>query len=441
MVIENIMGWRSFSPFKNGTIDDKWDQVNRSYVFILFLFMGIVSSLRQYTGGLIACDGFSKFSPQFSEDFCWTLGMYTVEEAYHMPIDMVPYPGIMPSQLPGCLPRMLKNGTRFKCPESSTILPVNKIYHLWYQWASFWFYIVAVAFYIPYIVFKQLGGEDYKPLIRMLKSPLLDHDGMELAVNKTVHWCLLRFKTYMFGKGYNAWWRRNSLSFVFMATKILYLLVVMVVFYATDQMFEYGSFFKYGAEWSGVKFSPLKRNISDYQTYQKDILFPKIVSCEIKRFGASGIETETAQCVLAPNVLNQYLFLIAWFVLVMAFFSNMISCFLHISEMCFVGGTYSRMLDEAMMQDIPKYRYVFKHCGAGGREILQILHENSNPIMFEKIYKMLVNELVDIKGSRKKQGLLISNSSVTDSTKGYSSSSRSSNTYAMGEPMALKVSR
>ena len=35
----------------------------------------------------------------------------------------------------------------------------------------------------------------------------------------------------------------------------------------------------------------------------------------------------------------------------------------------------------------------------GGREILQILHENSNPIMFEKIYKMLVNELVDIKVS------------------------------------------
>ena len=44
----------------------------------------------------------------------------------------------------------------------------------------------------------------------------------------------------------------------------------------------------------------------------KDLLFPKMVACEIKRWGPSGLEDENGMCVLAPNVINQYIFLILW---------------------------------------------------------------------------------------------------------------------------------
>ena len=45
-------------------------------------------------------------------------------------------------------------------------------------------------------------------------------------------------------------------------------------------------------------------------------------------------------------------------------------------------------------QDKPSFRYVFFHIGAGGREIIQILTEISNPMIFSRIYSELVERLV-----------------------------------------------
>ena len=43
--------------------------------------------------GIISCDGFTKYSGSFSEDYCWTQGLYTIKEAYdHLAVN-VPYPG------------------------------------------------------------------------------------------------------------------------------------------------------------------------------------------------------------------------------------------------------------------------------------------------------------------------------------------------------------
>ena len=38
----------------------------------------------------------------------------------------------------------------------------------------------------------------------------------------------------------------------------------------------------------------------------------QMVACEIKRWGPTGLEDENGMCVLAPNVINQYIFLILW---------------------------------------------------------------------------------------------------------------------------------
>ena len=43
---------------------------------------------------LIACNGFDKFGAAFSEDYCWTQGLYTVKEAYDLLSVNVPYPGL-----------------------------------------------------------------------------------------------------------------------------------------------------------------------------------------------------------------------------------------------------------------------------------------------------------------------------------------------------------
>ena len=61
-------------------------------------------------GDKINCDGFTKFSQAYAQDFCWTVGLYTIKEAYHLPAEVVPYPGVIPKDIPSCQSRMLKNG-------------------------------------------------------------------------------------------------------------------------------------------------------------------------------------------------------------------------------------------------------------------------------------------------------------------------------------------
>lgn len=49
------------------TIDDGWDQLNRSFMFVLLVVMGTTVTVRQYTGSVISCDGFKKFGSTFAE--------------------------------------------------------------------------------------------------------------------------------------------------------------------------------------------------------------------------------------------------------------------------------------------------------------------------------------------------------------------------------------
>ena len=236
---------------------------------------------------------------------------------------------------------------------------------------------------------------------------------MQVIQERVVNWLFFRFKTYIFGKGYYAWLRKNSFSLAIGITKLSYLVITILVFYLTGFMFEYdrNTWYRYGADWYGTRFSSYM-DMNHTQTLTKDILFPKMVACEIKRWGPSGIEVETAQCVLAPNVLYQYLFLFTWYLLMAVFFANLISCFLHISEMFFSNGTYNRMIDQGMLPDKPSYRYVFMNIGAGGREIVQILTDNSNPLLFSKIFDELTSLLI----TTSKNGDVVTNPTRADSS-------------------------
>ena len=42
------------------TLDDAWDQWNRSFMFIVTVLFGSIVTIRGYTGSVIECDGFIK---------------------------------------------------------------------------------------------------------------------------------------------------------------------------------------------------------------------------------------------------------------------------------------------------------------------------------------------------------------------------------------------
>ena len=62
MVLEVLALFPRLAPFKVITLDDGWDQWNRSFMFIMCVLFGSVITIRSYTGSVIECDGFIKVS-------------------------------------------------------------------------------------------------------------------------------------------------------------------------------------------------------------------------------------------------------------------------------------------------------------------------------------------------------------------------------------------
>ena len=47
-----------------------------------------------------------------------------------------------------------------------------RVHHTWYQWVPFYFWVISIAFIAPYIVYKQLGVNELKPILAMLHNPV-----------------------------------------------------------------------------------------------------------------------------------------------------------------------------------------------------------------------------------------------------------------------------
>ena len=60
MVLEVLALFPRLAPFKIITLDDAFDQMNRSFMFILCVLFGSIITIRSYTGSVIECDGFIK---------------------------------------------------------------------------------------------------------------------------------------------------------------------------------------------------------------------------------------------------------------------------------------------------------------------------------------------------------------------------------------------
>jgi len=387
MVLEILALFPRLAPFKVITLDDGWDQLNRSFMFILCVLFGSIVTIRCYTGSVIECDGFVKVPDEFAKDYCWTQGIYTIKEAYDVPGSSIPYPGIFPEDAPTCLNRDLKNGGRIICPESHKINKTHRIYHAWYQFVAFYFWTASCAFFIPYMMFKFFGMSDLKPVIAMLHNPVENAEDLKRLIDKAARWMFVRYQAYM---GANDFWgqivQKHLIFFTIISTKSLYLIVSIMIMWLTEKMFHIGSFMSYGSAWATE--SP---NFPEFKgTMMQDKLFPKMAACEIKRWGPSGLEEEQGMCVLASNVINQYLFLIFWGALVITIICNVLSLLFAFSRLCFVTGAYRRLLGTAFLKDEVAYKDLFYNSGTSGRVILQLIANNVNP----KIFEHLINELL-----------------------------------------------
>ena len=102
--------------------------------------------------------------------------------------------------------------------------------------------------------------------------------------DKAATWLFYKFDLYMSEQSLLAsLTRKHGLGLSMVFVKILYAAVSFGCFLLTAEMFSIGDFKTYGSEW--IKKLKLEDNLA---TEEKDKLFPKMVACEVKRWGASG---------------------------------------------------------------------------------------------------------------------------------------------------------
>lgn len=186
------------------------------------------------------------------------------------------------------------------------------------------------------------------------------------------------------------------------SVKIVYLIMPILQLVLTSHMFELADYTKFGTTWLSEYNLPL---LELNQTGIKDVLFPKMVACEIKRWGPSGLEEENGMCVLAPNVINQYFFLITWWALMILLTTNSLNILLSIVRLLFTYGSYQRMISHACMKHKEQYKQVFDEVGVSGRLILTLLCNNIPAEYFRDMMDNVCPRLLKRRETEEETGL------------------------------------
>ncbi|XP_063684844.1 innexin inx7-like isoform X2 [Bolinopsis microptera] len=384
---------KNLSIFKDLSLDDWLDQMNRTFMFLLLCFMGTIVAVGQYTGKNISCDGFTKFTEDFSQDYCWTQGLYTIKEAYDLPESQIPYPGIIPENVPSCRPHTLKNGGKIVCPPESEVKPLTRARHLWYQWIPFYFWVVAPVFYLPYMFVKRMGLDRMKPLLKIMSDyyHCTTETPSEEIIIKCADWVYNSIVDRLSeGSSWTSWRNRHGLGLAVLASKFMYLGGSVLVMVLTSVMFQVGDFQTYGYDWITQFPEP-----DNYSTSVKHKLFPKMVACEIKRWGTTGLEEENGMCVLTPNVIYQYVFLIMWFALTITIFTNFGNIFFYVFKLTATRYTYSKLVATGhFSHKHPGWKFMYYRIGTSGRVLLNIVAQNTNPIIFGAIMEKLCPSVI-----------------------------------------------
>ncbi|KAL5251420.1 hypothetical protein ACHWQZ_G016952 [Mnemiopsis leidyi] len=276
---------------KYKTIDGAIERLNRRTLTTIFILLCVVATQDGILGAKIHCNGFESFKRRR-----FVKGLFTNRFAYHKPPEQLPGPGVVPC---------IRAEDGFKC--SNEEKAEQQVYHLWYQWVPMYFALSAAAFYFPHIITKITIVGKLSRFVDELQRPeeLLGDNGSAARLGSMMaRWAKLNLNG-RYGESIIKQYRVPAMELL---SKMSFLAMSIFHFWITAKMFPIGNYYKLGLLWH--------RPSTDNYTHIGDVLFPKLVGCNIKKYSLSGLNEESGMCTLPPNVVFQYLFLITWWCVV-----------------------------------------------------------------------------------------------------------------------------
>lgn len=174
-----------------------------------------------------------------------------------------------------------------------------------------------------------------------------------------------------------------------MHNKLFALLQVGQIFLL--DMFLGGAFRNYGAAVAAFTYRPhIPLGIQDTEVNPMDLYFPKITKCWIRMYGPSGtMQLKDKLCILPLNIVNEKIFVILWFWLIILAFLSAMAVLFRLLVLCVAPLRTVMIMGQLRFVKRRTVAFIVNRLGFGDWFVLYLLGKNMNP----QIYKELILEL------------------------------------------------
>ncbi|KAF0310466.1 Innexin inx2 [Amphibalanus amphitrite] len=242
---------------------------------MLVIFSLLVTS-HQYIGDPIDCYSTSNIPDNVFDSYCWIHSTFSVEQATKVQRGFTPHYGV---------------GTK---QTDDTVQ-----YHAYYQWVCFVLFLQALMFYTPRFLWQGWEGGKARMLVMELNCPIVDEQAKNDRKALLVEYLTCNMHNHTM----------YALKFFFCE----FLNLVNVV----GQIFFIDYFLDYEFTTYGLRVVEFSQSASEERTDPMTLVFPKVTKCNFETFGHSGTpQVHDAICVLPLNIVNEKVYIILWFWLV-----------------------------------------------------------------------------------------------------------------------------
>jgi len=176
--------------------------------------------------------------------------------------------------------------------------------HGYYQWIPYLLLLKAFIFFLPHLLWSQWEGGKMKSILNGIPKTdgKSDEDQRSDAekkedVAKNVAYYINSDEAGHLSYGYG-----------YLASQVLAFLVVLFVFWFTNEFFN-GHYIEFGSEWISATFDSSKPSSEVLKR-----LFPIITTCHFAHFGKAGdVQPHYPICAMAPNAFSEKIFIFLWF--------------------------------------------------------------------------------------------------------------------------------
>jgi len=247
------------------------------FTFLIFLIASSLVMAKEYFGKPIAC--LKNGIPNSVLDiYCFIMSTFSLPKGYGPE-------------------RVGKNsafeGLGINLPDDEVV------YHAYYQWVPIVLFLQAVVFYLPRYLWKSAEGGLFDVVLGGLHKPQTDSSKKAKQYKVLSKYMLENLNMHT---GY---------AFSFFACEVVSFVVVICQIFFTNR-FLGGTFLDYGSDVVNMLEMP-EVNRTDPMIR----IFPTVAKCNFRHFGPSGtVSRIDTMCVLAVNILNQKIYILLWFWLV-----------------------------------------------------------------------------------------------------------------------------